>query len=474
MIYEKYDSCYKFSKEILKIITKENFDFDEDTPKTLIIYYYLTSGLFSLLCNSDLNQEGIDLEISIYYIINAYLTTIIQNLQSTQKLNCLLMKIVSMIIRIFKSNENNLVLRFENNNLQQLVCNIEIIIKKIKEILAIYDKTNSFINEEMIFFKNIEEFFEGLGIKTNFVLTNIERFSQDSMREPIKETVNESFVLKFISDKYLNVLANLIVDEIDYKNYFDKKVTLESFNGFLIIDKDEITLYAVQSFFKMNESNENIINFNNKKLKKTSSDFIFNIFEIKSHNEYSSFYTKTKFRIFKDEKLDPIIIIIIIATLYKCKAYRAVIPLLIFLTNEFEKNMTSLNERENKPYLLLYEFLIFVEIYLLFILEDFTLALIQLDKLKTQSCEFTNIYSKILLGVCISKHKFSDLSILYFDTIINKITPNISNEELLPQIKSDEKEGNKTLQSIGTNNGNKENNYKKIIFNDEKLPESNY
>ena len=128
MIYEKYDSCYKFSKEILKIITKENFDFDEDTPKTLIIYYYLTSGLFSLLCNSDLNQEGIDLEISIYYIINAYLKTIIQNLQSTQKLNCLLMKIVSMIIRIFKSNENNLVLRFENNNLQQLVCNIEIII----------------------------------------------------------------------------------------------------------------------------------------------------------------------------------------------------------------------------------------------------------------------------------------------------------------------------------------------------------
>jgi hypothetical protein len=83
----------------------------------------------------------------------------------------------------------------------------------------------------------------------NFITEIINNNSDSALKEnlPNDFEINELYALKLISERILFKYANILKDLVDCKN-ITSKVCLDSLNGFLIVENDELILYSIYRF----------------------------------------------------------------------------------------------------------------------------------------------------------------------------------------------------------------------------------
>lgn len=402
---------YQLLKEIIKLMNKDTFKFDYDVNSTQLIYYYFQAALCSFKSMED--DEYINIENTALLILHAFIQIYKEDIQFKAKLSTILIKRIFKIFKIIEKNGTKIKL---NHQLNQFIEQIE---TKIRELIINFDEEGVYISKDskQKLDLDLSELFLSVGSVKNFALENIRRFSEDRMKEAItdKENINELYLITYVHNKLLYVLAKILQDSPEVLSYFDDDCAiLESLNGYLVVNEDSLVLLTQNSFFNDYKKDEKQ---NKIDLEKYQHFHITKTLKIKKSDVFFHFYNIHYFEMRKDANFNLHTIFVTLNTSYSLNLFRAAHTLCSFILSEIEKikGCTEPIADNTEGYNDLYMFFLFFNIKLSIKLCDYYTALKCLNDINEKQNEYNIFLSNMLTGVCLGKVSFNDLSAVYFD-----------------------------------------------------------
>lgn len=404
----------KALKEIIKLLHKDNFEFDDDINKSYIIYYYLYGCVMALRNINEKNQ--LDIETPILYLSYALVQNSTQHITYKAKYNIFMFKNLLILCDLIMT-EGKLA-NLTNN--EMVIKELKLMDHKIEKIMMnFYENGKHPIEENAHLYSIFQEYLYNSKTINNYCLSNIERFSDHTMKQPIKDLIDEIYVVNYISDKFLFVLGKVIQDSKEFINLFSENLTvLESLNGYMVIEENNIILFLKNSFFidYQPSETENDSSQNDKYL----ANNIFSNLIVEKSEQLLHFYNRHKFIIKKDASFDLYSLLTMINILYSLNLYKPCITIVSYILTEFEKvksTFCTVNlNKSTRPYLEFYLFLSMFVVKIYLKLNEYSLALKQLDEIADfENEEYTHILYNILTGVCLTKIRYSDLASVYMD-----------------------------------------------------------
>jgi hypothetical protein len=182
------------------------------------------------------------------------------------------------------------------------------------------------------------------------------------------------------------------------------------------------------------------------------------VFTIKNleHKFAPLYYKRITFKLVKDAKTFNFpIYFALINLLYSKKLFYPCITLLSLVITEISSISNELYERQEnhqktKSFLHLYEFLLFIQVYLLCSTKKFDRALYELIKIRKNVNDVNSLLYKILYGLCLSHCFYFDIAVQYFSEAVYLIKPMLDSYKYLEDesnIKNQEKKVSKTPES---------------------------
>jgi tetratricopeptide (TPR) repeat protein len=207
LIMHYLETSHRLVLEIIKVMTKDTFEFDEDIHKSHLILYYMQAALLSLSVsysiidgtNVDSNsEEKIDLERTLMFLSNAIVDNTSLDMNCKIKFRHILNNCVFKIIKVILSH-GKIVNKFEISSHQS----IEFVENKMKELISNFDESGSTIIKDTNITQSIQntEFYINSKLIKNFALFNINRFSYENMTQTVGFEINEIFVTEYICNK---------------------------------------------------------------------------------------------------------------------------------------------------------------------------------------------------------------------------------------------------------------------------------
>jgi hypothetical protein len=414
-------SAFKFLKEILKIMTKEsekvNF-FDEELPESLLIYYNLFAGYF---CLSVVQNETINLENTLYYLINAYILTNKFTVKLNAKLNGkLLKKLITIKSIAIKYGKVLSTTKLEEDEL--IILNK--CVKKLKQLIILYEDDNSSLNlgsissvnniskelgEDMYFNKILD-----LDFEKNQAEANLIKFSADNKKNTITENINEVFIISYICEKFNYCLAcNILQDKKLALN--NQSLVLQGMNGFLIIEENSLTL-IVQNSVRKNYNSVFGMNNENFDPDENPPNTVLELLTLKSNEFYFIYYSKHLFNLKKEHRFDLFGYLVMLSFFDSMGIYKPAILVIEHVLTEMTTHMTLEDFALKYPsHYQLYVYLSFLKIKYYFKLEDFSVAFQSLMNISRNISEYSWSLFYFLLAIILSKQRYMDLSAVFFE-----------------------------------------------------------
>lgn len=419
------ETSHRLVLEIIKVMTKDTFEFDEDIHRSHLILYYMQAALLSLSVSYKIEDENsqddqdsgekIDLERTLMFLTNANVDNSSQDMNSKIKFRQILINCIFKIVKVVLSH-GKIVNKFEISS------HIDFVEGKLRELILNFDESVTTSGSKDANFtlaiKNTEIYINSNAIK-NFALFNVNRFTFDKMNSPVRSEINEIFVTEYICNKILYVLAKIMQDSNEViKNFDQNLIVLESMTGYLMLNIDSMILLTKNSLYaeyKSLKSEENISEFHEQYLNsKILSDL-----KLERSDTFYHFYHKHHFDVRKESHLDIYNQLLSLNCFYSLELYKPCISILNFLLKEFEKMkgyFSGNNEnKQTQGYLDLYIFLVFFIVKIYMKLADYFMALKYLLEICEYKYDFPHFIFNILFGVCLTKLKYSDLGAVYLD-----------------------------------------------------------
>jgi len=256
--------------------------------------------------------------------------------------------------------------------------------------------------------------------------------------EQTKFQINEIYTIKLACDRVLQKYGNIMKDLVDCK-HVEEKIILEGLNGYMIIENDDLVLYLVYKFIardgshilyddvklSSNEDNKENVGSHGNKLES------FKVIQVKLYDPKFAplYYRRIYFKLLKDAKtFNFSIYFALINTLYSLKLYYPCISLISLFIEDISRSVKDLYIRSKTSkrilcYLHLFEFLLFLQVYLLITLKNFDRALYELLRISTPINEYNTLLYKILLGLCLAQCSYFDLAIFTLSDAAHMIRP---------------------------------------------------
>ena len=247
--------------------------------------------------------------------------------------------------------------------------------------------------------------------------------------------INEIYTLKLALSRILYKFGNIISDLVDCKNIKDK-IVMEGLNGYMIIENDELILYLVYRFIAregnhMLYSEVNLSTNQNNKDSDGKKNESLKVIKVKQYDPKFAplYYRRFFFKLNKDAKtFNFSIYFAMINTLYSLKLYYPCITLLSLFIEEMSLVSMDLYEKAKSSkkimcYLHLYEFALFIQVYILIVLNNFDRALYELMRISNPINEYNTLLFKILLGLGLAQCSYYDLAIYTLAEAAQMIKP---------------------------------------------------
>lgn len=257
--------------------------------------------------------------------------------------------------------------------------------------------------------------------------------------------INEIYIIKLTTERMLFKFVNIIKDLVDSKK-IGTKIILEGLNGFLQVENEELVLYSIYRFMTR-DSNPNLyqgkyisfsietkiageedVNENrqgDKKLEILKSITVKNL----EHKFAPLYYKRITFRVSKDTKIFHFpIYFSMISLLYTKKLYYPCVTLIGLVIKEISTISSDLysdvpNSQKTECFLYLFEFLLFIQVYLLICMKNFDRALYELLTVKEPISELNTLLYHMLLGLCYGQCFYYDLSVYHLCTAFQMTKP---------------------------------------------------
>lgn len=443
------EQCHQPLMEILKIMDKKTFEYDLDVRPEHHVYYYITAVFYCL------RQPTIDLTKSLHYMFNI-MTIIYNNSESFDMIpKCFYEKIFYMI-DLIHLNQNDYMYnknRFYDSQNETAVKE-ETLYNKLydyfDEIIAIYDEEKVFslnveggtIVDNMITLEKFTHFVQREDFcEFNFIKI-IKSKDDESLMQPFEQEfeINEIFMTKLITERMLFKFSNLITDLVECKN-ITTQICMEGLTGFLVIDNDELILYCIYRYMVRDGSHivhpevqinlEEDPEYNRADCKHETLRIIsVKNLEFKFAPLY---YRRITYKLNKDAKnFNFSIYLALVNVLYSKGLYYPCVTLLGLVIEEISTikyelyNEANQGHQKTDCFLHLYEFLLFLQIYILILLKNYDRALYQLIKLKSSINDMNNLLHKILLGICLGHCMYYELAVYRLCEAYHFIEPLLS------------------------------------------------
>jgi hypothetical protein len=299
----------------------------------------------------------------------------------------------------------------------------------------------------------------------NFIDNVIENNSDSALKENFSSEfeINEIFTIKLISERMLFKFANVIKDLIECQN-ISSKICLESLNGFLAIENDEIILYTIYRYMARDGKHnlyegksfilflETVNDFKsgdnaNKKLE-TMKIISVKTMETKFAPLY---YKRITYKLNKDTKsFNFPVYFALVNLLYSKQLYQPCITLLFLIIQEISSNSYELykeakTNQNTECFLHLYEFLLFKLVYMLIKIKNFDRALYELLQITEPINEMNKFIYKLLLGLCQSQCLYYELAIYTLSDAFYQIKPFVESYNIDEEVQD---EGGEKLRKV--------------------------
>jgi tetratricopeptide (TPR) repeat protein len=483
---EQFENCQQPLCEILKIMDKKTFTYDIDITPVHHVNYYITACLYALK-----THKKIDFNKALHYLCNVICINYRYS-DYFENMPPIFFEKLLLLLEAVKLNSGNHIFMKElepsrrtsaNRNSLNNIFNIS---KQCREeINTIIDEVSNYLDEIIAKFDAEKTFSLNPSSSASSIvdsLITLERFGKymknnefgifnhiNEMQEKQSDKVisqeipethefDEIQLIKITTERMLLKFANLIKDLVDCKNIHEK-IVLEGLNGFLVVENEEIVLFSIYRFMardsqhaiyeetKINQEDDVREKKSFSEKKETLKVFIVKKVE---HKYPPLYYKRITFKLVKDAKTFNFPVYFALINLLYCKKlYQPCITLLSLFLDEVSSMATDLYEQQEthqktNAFLHLYEFLLFIHVYLLCTLRKFDRALFELLKIRTNVNEVNTLLYKTLLGLCLTHCYYFDIAIVNFSQAVHLIKP------LVDEYKSEE-------QEIGQNEKNKNN-----------------
>lgn len=417
--------AFKFVKEILKILSKPDFEFDAEIPTSLLIYYNSVAAYFSLIF---LDPKGrINLESTIYYMLQAYVASNKFDFRESQGVNAILVWNIYEIVEAISSlHSKQLQVSDENGPTEKLLLGLA---SRQKEIMLVFEEDHKVtVSDE----QTLSEVIAGLKYPRNLLIDNIEKFSPEFQKKSIKDTIDEIFVIKSIADRFNNVLASTMMDD-SRLDLSEEDLVIESLNGFLVLKDNSITLVIHHSFLKNCEGIFGMKIGNMLDSDQRADHLVLSVLELKSSEQYYVYFSKYDFKVNPDSRFDVAGYLVLVNYFYVRELYRPAVVLISHLLREFEAIPFLFSGKKDEytdAYFEMYVFLVYLKAYLTFKLEDFGLVFGSLMNTSQSGSEYNRLIYNLLVAVVFAKEKYMDLSAVYFDKALGMVESCVQIETL--------------------------------------------
>ena len=237
--------------------------------------------------------------------------------------------------------------------------------------------------------------------------------------------VPEFFIIKTFCDRIQYKFANIICDLVDSKN-IEEKIVLESLNGFMSIDNNEIILYSTYKFVSRKDQNlypdkkVGLNNLNENNDENREMKFAKLIVCHKRETTFAPLYfVRHTFIINKDAKsLNIPVYFSLINLLYYKKLYHPCVNLISLFLEEFAPQLDKLYSEYYEEgsivaegILYIVEFMLFLQIYILMMHNNFDRAIFYLVRFKKSVNEYNKTIRDLVYGICLTHYGFDEMSI---------------------------------------------------------------
>lgn len=408
-------SAFKFLKEILKIINKETAHvgfFSEDLPESLLIYYNLLASYF---CLSVVQNDTINIENAIYYMISTYIHSNRINIKISFKINSsLLKKILVLHSIVLKYGKSITIDKLDEDETSMISKSI----KKLKQLIVLYeDDNNSNILSSDLYDNQIFNKIQELDFNKNEAELNVIKHSSDNKKNPINEQINEIFIIKYLCERFNYILACNILQDKKFALYKDSLV-IEGLNGYLLVEENTITL-IVQNTTKKESEVVFGMNMQNFSAKSNAPNLFIECLSLKSMDYYYIYYSKYVFHLSKEIRLDIFGYLVLVNFYTQMKLYKPAILILQNILTEMINHISLEELIDNyQGHYQLYVFFTFLLVEYYFKLDDFPIAFNLLLNIANKLNESSWLIYYMLLGVVLSKLQYMDLAAVYFEKVV--------------------------------------------------------
>jgi hypothetical protein len=457
-LVEEYDKCFQPLNEILKIMDKKSFTYDIDITPSHHANYYITATLYTLK-----TSRKVDFEKALHYLSNV-LKIIYKNASEMEPIPPIFYDNVFIIISCAKLNRGKNIFyrdirktrddrRYNDGEVESELDDYTLKVRNI--ILFELDKVASYLDEIIGKFDTEKYFTLNPSGSNNIIdsMITLEKYAEyvrnikfsqfnffnEILASHIEENllitfessyvIDEIHLIKLVSERMLYTYANIIRNLNDCKNIHEK-IIMEGLNGFLVVENDEIILYQIYRFLARDDKHslhdgvkihleEDVRERRSKNEKKLET---LKVFKIKSleHNFAPLYYKRITFKLEKDAKtFNFSIYFALINVLYSKKLYQPCITLISLIVDEISSISFDLYDQEDKyqkvnSFLHLYEFLLFIQVYLFIYLKQYDRALYELLKIQKNVNEVNELIYKTLIGLCLAHCYYYDIASMNF------------------------------------------------------------
>jgi tetratricopeptide (TPR) repeat protein len=424
---EEYHNCYNPLQEILKIMDKPTFKYNLDITPSHHVYYYVTIILYKL----KLTKKEIDLGQILLYFSNI-ITIVFHNSDCFDIIPPVFYDKIFLILGLIDGETQMLDKSFEIENIDSICDYLDEIIGKFDNdrILSLNPASNSssFADTRITLERYSNYIMNQEFVEFNAISSINLRHSETELAKILDEEITEIFTIKIATDRLLLKYAKIIIDLIDCQDIQDK-IVMEGLNGFLVIENDEMVLYSIYRFIARNKNNTDIHNEEDFKENDNQKETL-RIFIVKNveHKFAPLYYKRITFKLTKDTKaFNFSIYFALLNVLINKKLYRPCISLISMFLNDVNSILKDLYSHKSfqktEGFLYLYEFLLFLQVYLFVSIKNYERALFALLQVKTNINEYNSFLQKTLLGLCLTHCYYYDLAIVKFSEAVALAKP---------------------------------------------------
>jgi hypothetical protein len=442
---KQLELCEQPLMEILKIMDKKNFQYEADLKPKDHVYYYITAIFYSL------RKDVIDFSKNLQYAFNI-INVIYKHSESFEIIPRAFFEKIFYMIEIVNLNNNEYIFTKSNNNYEpdradQL---LSIIIEYFDEIIANYDEEKNLsltlhsgsLVDNLITLGTFSEYVHNSEFAEFNFIKDLKKKTDGSLCNPydMNFEINELYIIKFVTERMLFKFANIISDLVDCKN-INERIVMEGLNGFLLIDNDELVLFSIYRYMVRDGAHNiypevKISQEEDIKEKGTSEKKLETLKVISIKNlEYKFaplYYKRITFKLNKDAKnFNFSNYFTMINVLYSKKLYYPCVTLLSLIIEEISSIQYGLyddapNHQKSECFLHLFEFLLFLQVFLLISLKNYDRALFELLRIKQPINDLNTLLYKVLIGICYGHCLYYDLSIVSLCEAFYLIDPLVS------------------------------------------------